>query len=79
VEDEVWRKNLWSLRYQILKNVEKAIGRDIVTDIEFRVIPPRREAQREALPALTPADEAASIADPGLRRIYISSRRREIA
>ena len=83
VEDEVWRKNLWSLRYQILKNVEKAIGRDIVTDIEFRVMPLRREAQRErqreTLPALTPADEAASIADPGLRRIYISSRRRETA
>ncbi len=76
VEDETWRKNLWSLRYQILKNLEKAIGPDIVSDVEFRVMLPRREPQRETL---KPFDEAAAIDDPGLRRIYRQARGREIA
>src|SRR5437879_2779690 len=53
VEDEIWRKNLWGLRFQILKNLSKAIGPEIVGDLEFRIMPLRREAQREVRPALT--------------------------
>jgi predicted nucleic acid-binding Zn ribbon protein len=82
VEDEIWRKNLWSLRYQILRNLEKAIGPDIVTAIELRVMPPRFGPQREvALAAATaaPLDEAESIEDPGLRRIYKAARARGAA
>jgi len=84
VEDEVWRKNLWGLRFQILRNLEKAVGNQIVADIEFRVMPPRRQAQRETKSALPLsaeelADEASSIADPGIRRIYRNARRRDIA
>jgi hypothetical protein len=88
VEDEIWRKNLWSLRFQILKNLEKAVGTQIVADVEFRVMPPRREPQRAEFPGLqTPPtiaendaeDKGAEIADPGLRRIYRNSRRRETA
>jgi hypothetical protein len=82
VEDEIWRKNLWSLRFQILKNLEKAIGPEIVADVEFRVMPPRREPSRESgpgSPALHQSDDAAAIEDPGLRRIYQRSRRRETA
>lgn len=80
VEDEIWRNNLWSLRYQILKNVEKCLGPGIVGDLEFRVVPLRREPQRAAA-ALHPsaaelADEATGIEDPGLRRNYIRSRAR---
>lgn len=82
VEDEVWRRNLWGLRFQILRNLEKAVGNQIVADLEFRVMPPKREVQREtqsALPLADAADEASSIADPGLRRIYRNARRRETA
>jgi hypothetical protein len=81
VEDEIWRQNLWSLRYQILRNLEKALGPEIVTEVEFRVMPPRLGPQREVQErfALRPADEAESIADPGLRRIYKAARRRETA
>jgi hypothetical protein len=82
VEDEVWRRNLWSLRYQILRNLEKAIGPEIVTDVELRIMPPRMGPQRalEAAPlVLEPVDDAESIEDPGLRRIYRAARRREIA
>jgi hypothetical protein len=77
VEDEIWRESLWRLRYQILRNIEREIGPEIVSDLTFVVAPPRREPQREtvALPALLP-DEADAITDPGLRRVYRNSRRR---
>jgi hypothetical protein len=82
VEDEVWRKNLWSLRFQILRNLEKAVGPEIVNDLELRVMPLRREPQRagqsDGGEQLT-LDDADNIADPGLRRIYKAARRRETA
>src|SRR3979490_2336857 len=46
VEDETWRKNLWGLRFQILQNLVKAIGPGIVDNLEFRVMPARREGKR---------------------------------
>jgi predicted nucleic acid-binding Zn ribbon protein len=80
VEDETWRKNLWSLRYQILRNLEKALGPEIVTAVELRVMPPRFGPQREQGAALEVSlDDAESIVDPGLRRIYKAARQRETA
>lgn len=79
VEDEIWRESLWKLRFQILRNIEKEIGTEIVSDLHFVVAPPRREAQRETGPppaAVVAPDEADEIADPGLRRVYRNSRRR---
>ena len=79
VEDEIWRESLWKLRFQILRNIEREIGPEIVSDLTFVVAPPRREPQREtaAVPALLQdQDEADGIADPGLRRVYRNSRRR---
>ena len=81
VEDRIWKENLWSLRRHILKNLEDAIGSGIVLDLEFRVMPPRREVARENVSSSGASlfDEAEAIADPGLRRIYKASRRRETA
>ncbi len=78
VEDEIWRDSLWKLRFQILRNIEKEIGPEIVSDLTFVVAPPRKEAQRETAPApaLVSPDEADAIADPGLRRVYRNSRQR---
>ena len=78
VEDEIWRDSLWKLRFQILKNLEREIGPEIVADLSFVVAPPRRQPEREtsSLPALASLDEADAIADPGLRRVYRNSRRR---
>ena len=79
VEDEIWKDSLWKLRFQILRNIEKEIGPEIVSHLQFIVAPPRREPQRETAappPALGKQDEADAIADPGLRRIYRNSRRR---
>jgi predicted nucleic acid-binding Zn ribbon protein len=81
VEDQVWRENLWSLRHHILRNLASAIGPGIVHALEFRVMPPRREPARENVSSAGPSlfDEADAIQDPGLRRIYKASRRRETA
>jgi hypothetical protein len=83
VSDDIWKRNLWSLRYQILRNLEKAIGPEIVSDIEFRVMPLRIEPQRADTGdhlTLQPLELTGdNIADPGLRRIYKAARRRETA
>ena len=83
VEDDIWRKNLWSLRYQILRNLEKSIGPEIVSDLELRTMPqrfgPQRETASHDVGTLLPLDEADRIADPGLRRIYKAARLRETA
>jgi hypothetical protein len=86
VEDDMWKKNLWGLRYQILKNLAKAVGPEIITDLELRIMPARVGPQRAAFverPAVEQSaaatDDADSIADPGLRRIYKTARRRETA
>jgi hypothetical protein len=77
VEDEVWRNNLYSLRPQILRNLEKALGPGIVGNISFEVRPRRIEPQRETKPAPDADVEAGlDIADPGMRRIYRMSRQR---
>lgn len=81
VEDELWKKNLWGLRYQIVNSLAKAIGPGIVTDIELRVMPPRFGPQRaeRVENVQTTVDDADAISDPGLRRIYKAARRRETA
>ncbi|HXJ40371.1 MAG TPA: DUF721 domain-containing protein [Bryobacteraceae bacterium] len=79
VDDEVWQRNLRGLRFQIMKNLEAAVGPGLVKEIEFRVLPRRIEPQRAGLDALVAPDESDNIADPGLRRIYRNSRRRETA
>lgn len=81
VEDEVWRNNLYSLRPQILRNMEKAVGPGIVEDISFEIMPRRMEPQRETRFALTAEerDAGVDIEDPGMRRIYRMSRKRETA
>jgi len=77
VEDRTWQRQLFSLSSLILVNLEKSVGRGVVDDLEFRIVPRRREPQRasEAQPGLLP-DEASAIEDPVLRSLYHSSRKR---
>ena len=74
VEDATWQRQLFSLTPHILNNLEKALGRGLVDDLEFRVVPRRREPAiaRASVPALF--DEAAAIDDPVLRGIYKKDR-----
>ena len=78
VEDEIWQRQLGTLRRQIIESLEKVMGAAVVSDIQFRVAPSRRLPQREeSLPS--GADEADGIVDPVLRRVYIASRKRASA
>ncbi len=80
VEDVVWQRQLFALTGQVLANLEKTLGRGMVEDIEFRVVPPRREPQRAVRSAAGALfDEADRIADPVLRVIYKRSREKALA
>ena len=80
VEDAVWQRNLFSLSRQILQNLSRHVGPNLVDDLEFRVMPRRREPQRalQATPLLQ-YDDADAIQDPTLRRLYKFARYRETA
>ena len=77
VEDTIWQRQLFSLTRHILGNLEKTLGRGLVEDIEFRIVPRRREPvlARTATPALF-ADDADAIGDPVLRDLYKLSRKK---
>jgi Dna[CI] antecedent, DciA len=79
VEDNTWQRQLFALSRQILRNLETHIGAGAVEDLEFRVVPRRREPQREvraAAPLLRAVDESDAIADPVMRDIYRASRKK---
>ena len=77
VDDIVWRKQLLTMSRIILAKIAESVGEGLVEELEFRVAPQRRGPQRAQ--QSTPADEADGIEDPGLRRLYIQSRKRELA
>jgi hypothetical protein len=76
VEDVTWQRQLFSLSRDILFNLERALGRGLVDDLEFRILPRRREpvAARASVPGLF--DDADAIADPVLRDLYKLSRKK---
>lgn len=76
VEDQVWQRQLFALRGFILRNLEKGLGSGLVDELEFRVVPRRRDAQRAAQPVPSIADEASGIEDPVLRSIYRAARKK---
>ncbi len=80
VEDVIWMKQLCALSGQILFNLERHLGKGFIEELEFRVIPRRRDAQRAevAQPHLVP-DEADHIADPVMRNIYKVARKKALA
>jgi predicted nucleic acid-binding Zn ribbon protein len=78
VEDAVWQKQLNTLRGQIISSLNAALGAIVVTDLDFRLAVPRRPPQIEQRVA-TSHDDAERIADPVLRRLYRSSRKKALA
>ena len=77
VEDRIWQRQLFALTPHILSNLDKTLGRGLVEDLEFRIVPRRREPMvaRQATPALF-ADDADAIADPVMRGLYKLSRKK---
>jgi hypothetical protein len=80
VEDRIWQRQLFALTWQIVRNLERHLGPGLVEDMEFRIVPRRREPQRatEVLPGLF-RDEADAIADPVMRGIFKASRKKALA
>ncbi len=84
VEDAIWQKQLFTLSRQILDRLRVVSGSSSIEQIEFRVGAPRREAQRattrqNAAAATLPFDDAESIQDPVLKKVYQLSRKRATA
>ena|SRR5437764_10757736 len=80
VEDQLWQRNLFFLSRHILSNLEKAIGKGLVEELEFRIVPRRLEPRRAtASAAALQVDDADQIADPVLRNLYKAARKRERA
>jgi hypothetical protein len=82
VEDQTWQRQLFALTPHILNNLNRTLGPGMVEDLEFRIIPRRRDAARaaQAVPAAAAqplfTDEADAIADPVMRRLYKLSRKK---
>src|SRR6266851_429031 len=77
VDDAVWQRQLLSMSRIIVSKLTESVGEGVVDQVEFRVAPQRRGPQRAA--AATSQDEADGIEDPNMRRLYITSRKRELA
>ena len=83
VEDVTWQRQLFALTPFIVRNLGKSLGPGLVEDLEFRVIPKRREPVRAVhaagdVPPLF-ADDADAIADPLMRDLYKLSRKKALA
>ncbi len=85
VEDSIWQRQLYPLTAQIVARIRKVSGSNLVEDIEFRVGVPRREPARsiirDTLGTGAPLfkDEADSIPDPVLKKVYRLSRKKATA
>jgi hypothetical protein len=88
VEDAIWQKQLFGLRGQILDRLRRVTGSAAVQDLEFRIAIQRRQPQRAetrqspaaiAVQAAMPYDEADSIQDPVLKKVYRLSRKKATA
>ena len=80
VEDAIWQKQLFYLRFQILGKLSEVLGAGIIKDVEFRIATPRRPPQAaDSLSSAKPLDEADEISDPGMRMIYKQARKKASA
>jgi hypothetical protein len=78
VDDRVWQSQMHTLEKQILSKLSRLLGKVIARQIEYRIAIPKPGPQVDASQdfRLEPKDvEAGRIADPGLRRMYLKSKR----
>jgi predicted nucleic acid-binding Zn ribbon protein len=74
VEDLVWQQQLYPLRHFLLRNLAEVLGEPLITDIDFRPMPPRRKPQRAS--TARPQDDSAAIGDPVMAMLYRQSKKR---
>lgn len=78
VEDMVWQKQLFTLRWQILDNMRAALGPDLVLEVEFRPMIPRLGPRTETVPRPAAPDSTLP-SDPVLAVVYRNSRKKASA
>jgi hypothetical protein len=71
VEDQIWQRQLSTLSRALVRNLEKALGEALVTDIDFRPMPRKREPQKAER-----AIGRETVLDPVLDILYRQSRKR---
>lgn len=74
VGDQVWQRQLSTLRPRLLQNLKEVLGEAVVTDIDFRPMPARRMPQKAAS-----ARPVEGIEDPVLQMLYRQSQKRQKA
>jgi hypothetical protein len=80
VEDHIWQRQLFALSRQILGNLVKSVGPGLIEDLEFKIVPRKRDAARATVSVPTPLlDEADGISDPVMRDIYRVARKKALA
>lgn len=79
VPDATWQRQLWTMRGQVLGRIEAVLGSRIVEELEFRVVPPRRQPARAESAQQPSLDEADSIRDPLMRNLYKEARKKATA
>jgi len=80
VEDAIWQKQLFTLRGQILERLRHVTASDAVEELEFRIAIKRRQPQRaETRESPQTGDEADSIQDAVLKKVYRLSRKKATA
>lgn len=72
VGDIIWQKQLHALRGFLLAKINEILGEPLVTDLDFRSMPPRMRPQRAEV--TRPAD---GIADPVLALLYQQSKKKQ--
>jgi predicted nucleic acid-binding Zn ribbon protein len=75
VEDFLWQKQLNTLRHFLLDNLKEALGEALVTEIDFRPMPPRKKPQR----ADSARAKADGIEDPVMAMLYRQSKKQGTA
>jgi len=71
VEDQIWQRQLKTLSGFLVRNLEKALGEALVTDIDFRPMPKRMAPQRAVR-----ARGREDVLDPVLDLLYRQSRKK---
>ena len=69
VGDAIWQRQLSTLRHFLLSNLARELGRDVVTEIDFRPTPKRRPPQPAMTARPTPA-AVEGIEDPVMSLLY---------
>src|ERR1700688_818183 len=74
VEDFVWQKQLNTLRHFLLRNLKEILG-DVVMEIDFRPMPPRRKPQRAESARGDVLLDSNGIQDPVMAMLYRQSKK----